>query len=455
MGGLGIRCLSDLNKAYLMKQVWRMKHNPQLLVSKVYSAKWPFNLDIGRKVSFHGKVLSWGLRGLRRAENRIIEGCAWKIGNGRSVSAGGDKWVNGCVPIFSSNVTLAQARNWKVRDFINQGSGGWKEPLIRQSFSFDSVVAISAMENPNIEEHDFLFWASHPSGNLSIKSAYAFLQLSQGLGEPRHSTVKWKDFYKILWRIPSLPKWKFFLWRISYEGLAVKDQLSLRGIDISLSCEECGDPLESMDHLFRFSLYSMDGIKSTRIIFFMVTLWELWVARNNRVFRNEVMNVRSILDNISCSMELHVRVQSGNLVNLAFLHPPELTNSPPPGFHLASIGYAFSISRLHIGRGGSDFGSIDSATHAEALACSACLSWASARGFSNIVIFTDYFNLVSMLQGKSLQDIGLKWTIQQLVSKGASFHSCVIYKVDREIIAVAHQKAQLGLHLAISSSDVF
>lgn len=87
-------------------------------------------------------------------------------------------------------------------------------------------------------------------------------------------------------------------------------------------CDECGEPLESTEHVFRFCVlsklvwqqgllsidsdsnkdvpitdwvsnyiqlfYSMDGIKSDRLIYFVITLWELWMARNNRIHKTRV-----------------------------------------------------------------------------------------------------------------------------------------------------------------------
>lgn len=102
-------------------------------------------------------------------------------------------------------------------------------------------------------------------------------------------------------------------------------------------------------------------------------------------------------------MEVHRKFLNDNNNIVAFLHPPELSHQSPPRFHFVSIGselseepehtlfsdaawqggskragmgwyLAKSPSNLYIGKGGCDFGSAASATHAEALACLKCLS---------------------------------------------------------------------------------
>lgn len=57
-GGLGIRNLNLLNQAKLMKPVWRMYLNPQLLVSKVYKATQQFALNTGSQVTVLGNSFS-------------------------------------------------------------------------------------------------------------------------------------------------------------------------------------------------------------------------------------------------------------------------------------------------------------------------------------------------------------------------------------------------------------
>lgn len=232
MGGLGIRSLRVLNQACLMKQVWRMHSNPQLLVSKVYNAKAPSAICLGRPSVSTNATFSWGMRGLRKADKLIVQGCAWKIGNGAKVLATSDKWVNGEVPKVKHGVNAQLISTMRVHDLICPPNSKWNSQLIKETFSFDDCLRIHSLEDPNLKEHDFLFWQGHKSGNISIKSAYVFLQLKglqAAIGTKRENFFK---FYNILWRMKILPKWKLFLWKLSFESLAVKSALAHRGVSM-------------------------------------------------------------------------------------------------------------------------------------------------------------------------------------------------------------------------------
>uniref|UniRef100_A0A803MAL9 RNase H type-1 domain-containing protein n=1 Tax=Chenopodium quinoa TaxID=63459 RepID=A0A803MAL9_CHEQI len=174
------------------------------------------------------------------------------------------------------------------------------------------------------------------------------------------------------------------------------------------------------------------------------------------------------------SLHSHEVFQGEDDSLLAYLHPPELSSSPPPGFHLISLGLEWSsVPRYiiisdaawkndenregldwsllqttlndNVGKGGYDFGSASSAVHAEALACLKSLKWALKVHLTSVEVYTDSFNLVSMLQGDSTQDIRLVWTLKEIRNRGKLFTTCTIRKVDKNMVAGAHNKAQLAI----------
>lgn len=125
---------------------------------------------------------------------------------------------------------------------------------------------------------------------------------------------------RIIWKINMPPKWKVFMWRIMYNGLAVNYNLRRRGIEVDSQCGYCGYVDESIQFVFRtrsvarlawivykiqvqiesikpisfatwvkkniLLFYSEDESDNNKIEGFVGMLWSLWVTRNFRLFRN-------------------------------------------------------------------------------------------------------------------------------------------------------------------------
>lgn len=85
-------------------------------------------------------------------------------------------------------------------------------------------------------------------------------------------------------------------------------------------------------------LYSMEGVLGIKLIGFIATIWEIWLARNAKCFRNQPCFPGSILASISEAITLNSCFQNKGFPYLGFLHPPEISDSPPPGFYAVSIG---------------------------------------------------------------------------------------------------------------------
>lgn len=207
-------------------------------------------MSTGIQFTIRGRV-SWGFGGIRKADNLLVKGCAWKIGSGIKVLVGRDKWLDGRIPVFSSNVCLSGARSWKVRDFMLLHPRRWDAAKVRLSFEKKDVRNILSMELPAGEENDLLYWPRQQSGILTIKSAYAILSALDECSLPRDTPQSSTGFFKTLWSLLIPPKWKSFIWRILTGSLATCTTLRSRGIQIDTSCSECGQQGEDTQHIFR------------------------------------------------------------------------------------------------------------------------------------------------------------------------------------------------------------
>ncbi|XP_074315696.1 uncharacterized protein LOC141651903 [Silene latifolia] len=106
-GGLGLKSVLMLSQASLMKNFWRIHHQPSGLLAKFMLPKYRKDLPVpaSRSKVSHPSFL-WS--GLCRTAFAFAPGLSWKLGNGSSVDLLTSPWVNGTSPLvrpFSSGVS--------------------------------------------------------------------------------------------------------------------------------------------------------------------------------------------------------------------------------------------------------------------------------------------------------------------------------------------------------------
>ncbi|KAL6511845.1 hypothetical protein OROGR_021442 [Orobanche gracilis] len=92
-GGMGFRDLGSFNLAMLGKQVWRIIHQPNSLLSRVLKAKYFRNCDVLEARPNSNASFSW--KSIFSAIKLVKAGVIWRTGNGEKVSVWGDSWIPG------------------------------------------------------------------------------------------------------------------------------------------------------------------------------------------------------------------------------------------------------------------------------------------------------------------------------------------------------------------------
>lgn len=100
---------------------------------------------------------------------------SWKIDNASNVRAVNQPWVCGPVPHVRSNQRLGKASKWMVNDLITTDRA-WHSKLIRDRFEWKYATSILAMELPNEETEDFLYWKDNPSGRFTSRQTMVIWQ---------------------------------------------------------------------------------------------------------------------------------------------------------------------------------------------------------------------------------------------------------------------------------------
>ncbi|XP_021759557.1 uncharacterized protein LOC110724448 [Chenopodium quinoa] len=418
LGGLGIRHL-----------------NPQLLVSRVFQAKYPSLLCFRSQ----GRLSypSWGCRSVLHGIQTLKIGLAWKIGNG-------------------SKPTL-------VSSLLDPISNAWYPTLIHALFPSTIASKILSLERPPQLMDDYVYWKYSRDDKFSSKSAYAKLvalsdQLLEG-SSPIHP-ITWSKF----WALPILPKWKLFIWKIFHNALPVADTLRSKGRPVDPVCSFCFHASETTEHLFLrcsfirrlwhcgplgirlpcfntsfhqwfsslllsvISIKNWDGLDS--ILSFA---WAIWIHRKHIRFRQS-----------TCSLPMLFKIaQDWTTRSQAARSSSSFDYSIPPGFgspnHSSFLAGNPNISPTVIlivdgawdssdCRAGMSwcFYSLDTASslggaaracfslsafQAELQACLFGLKMALQRGYSRILLRTDCLLLVSILHRPS-QDLATIWVQQ-------------------------------------------
>ena len=123
------------------------------------------------------------------------------------------------------------------------------------AFEPNDASVIASLELPEQPQDDYMFWNFHRSGRFTVKSGYLYLKRSS----MPSGAIGREDMFKVLWSLRILPKWKHFIWKLLWTGIATKSNLGRRrGLQISMDCDLCGSQEEDLQHLFRFCIAARD-----------------------------------------------------------------------------------------------------------------------------------------------------------------------------------------------------
>ncbi|KAK7843484.1 putative ribonuclease h protein [Quercus suber] len=122
-----------------------------------------------------------------------------------------------------------------------------------------------------------------PSGEFTLKDAYHIANAN----DLKSMTRAYRE--ECIWKIPALPKIKFFLWQCSHESISVRVLLANRGMNIFPLCPACNSAPETIIHALRNcpkaqSFWNSFSPPCSAASFYDTQLMVLWLHRNNLVF---------------------------------------------------------------------------------------------------------------------------------------------------------------------------
>ena len=244
VGGLGNQAAKSKNTALLAKLNWRFKTEKSALWVRVLSHKYrgqrsrPINLLKTTSCSS-----TWA--GIKKGEDIISKGAKWVVGKDSGLSLWFDKWLTkGTLRSCISGPLNRGEDKVRLRDISS--FLGWNWEGISFSFPKEILMEIKATPIPySMLREDRLSWSSSPSGEFHLKDAYH-------IANAKESKLALQPFSGVwVWKIPSLPRIKCFLWQCCHQSIPVHALLAKRGMNISPICPMCNAALETISHALK------------------------------------------------------------------------------------------------------------------------------------------------------------------------------------------------------------
>lgn len=312
MGGLGLRSIEEMNKALVMKVIWKLASNEDAQWVQVLKAKYfPRGAFWTSQRRTRCSKLWRNLMDLRPLMQNHI---CWKIGSGENILVYSQPWFPDWM---SLNATTSQQRQMRVSALMDPDSRNWDFQALQELLGFSQALAVATLESVRPAPSpapDTLIFAYAKNGCFSVSKAYHLVKGPM-------QTMLDKAFWDWLWgRAPLLPKLKIFLWRGVHGALPVKAVLAARIATIDPLCTICKREPETMMHcLFHCDfargawLLSNFGLRSDRLLgdfrqtiksfkevltdqdmcSFVCMLWALWRSRNEAMYGEKTQSMQA------------------------------------------------------------------------------------------------------------------------------------------------------------------
>ncbi|GAU23976.1 hypothetical protein TSUD_327770 [Trifolium subterraneum] len=317
-GGLGIRSLSNLNKASNLKLFWELLNSDNQWATLLRSR-------VVRSNGFIKHHIYSSLRsGIKSQDQFIAQNTRWLLGNGNSINFWLHNWCGTPIVNFLQIPQHLHSHLMaRVSDFIINHQ--WFVPLDLQAAYPTLLPYLNQFDIPLEDKEDKLLWIHNSHGDLTLKDANLFFT------NPGQK-VNWA---KSVWNIVVPPSKSFMVWRLFHHKMPTDEILAIRGIQLPSICSLCNKEAETTNHLFfqcPFSLALWNWLASIinqRIDYSSFSaLWQvtngswnpqckivvttaviyilnsIWSSRNNIRFKNIKPNLNSITSSLIANVSL-------------------------------------------------------------------------------------------------------------------------------------------------------
>ena len=194
---------------------------------------------------------SYGWRSITSAKSLVCKGLIKKVGTSSSISVWNDPWIPATRPRPANKNLQNSYPDLTVDSLINSESRTWNLQAIWALIDPHDAQIIESIPLSRHQMDDRNGWHFTNNGKYSVKSGYQVERVYPDKEKPPEFYGPTVDPLKAFcWEVRCPPKLKHFLWQLVSGCIAVMKNLRGRGIQGEICCARCGDPEESINHVF-------------------------------------------------------------------------------------------------------------------------------------------------------------------------------------------------------------
>ncbi|GJZ32468.1 nucleotide-binding alpha-beta plait domain-containing protein [Tanacetum coccineum] len=391
-GGLGFHDLEAFNTALLAKQWWRLLMNPGSFWGKVIKGLYfpRSNFLIAKR----GSRPSWLWNSLLHGHDLLLHGVRWQ-------------------------------------------NGAWNTRMLQKYVSVREAEIISGIPISQTGCPDELVWHFDAKGQYTVKSGYKQALLlkrsHQTASKADTSSKPPQQFWKTLWNIRTQPKIKLFAWKALTNSVATMDNLFKRNCSPCPKCPICNTCAETIEHpLFkcawtqpvwfgsslsfrnhpsgtsvslRFQIFvdiCKSSLEAPRILSIVVTIcWFIWRSRCAFVYDNVDLSPERTLTTINAQLNEFDKIMASNLTTKAVSFKDSKAALAVVALSTGSLIYVNSMLCSSM-----------SPLHAKVLAVHYACQLAFRRGWSQVIVESDYQTAITLSSTETIPP----WNLAALVS---------------------------------------
>lgn len=316
-----------VNSALISKLIWKLLVNPDTLWARILLAKYQHDLPLltQPKCPVSASV-TW--RSIIKTLPLFRKGLGWRLGNGQQIDFWRDTWLtNRPLVTLLPSVNVNTTDSLLVSDFISAG-GAWDMDQLARVVPASFCNRIRTLLITDQPDH--YTWLCSSDGRFSTASAY---RLFNGINDnismvQSASNPSYRQAWKEVWRVPCHERVRFFLWRLTQNGIPTKVNLANRHIAVSSVCPLCGLAAEDLLHRLRDCMFSrttwdslypllmvpsfytldfIDWLNANLTIqaahpyfhvkwcaLFGYVVWSLWLERNRCAFHHPILSPKNM-----------------------------------------------------------------------------------------------------------------------------------------------------------------